>query len=87
MLGFQERVTMKRIKIKLTTVEEDAFNVLHRHPFASDIWAFWRKVAAERGLDHGSIMQLNGTVTALPTGHGLEWCHPMPLKCKSRPEI
>lgn len=53
----------------------------------NDTWIFWNKVCRARALDSASL--LSGLVpdqfSALPLGHTLHWCYPMPLRCKKSP--
>lgn len=72
---------MKRTTIVLT--KDETFALDHLRLDVGDAWTFWKKVAAFRSLDPATIIvRDDGKISALPIGHGLAWCHPIPLQCK-----
>ncbi len=74
--------SIHRVTFTLTPRERDEFEALR--PIQGEAWKLWQKVATKRGQDYRSIMVDNGKITALPAGHGLPWCYPMPVKCKRK---
>ena len=77
---------MKRNSYYLDKFEIDKFNRLL--PKDGEAYAFWRSVAHDRGLDYRTIISMPNRwdeFTALPLGHGKEWCWPMPAKCRNPP--
>jgi hypothetical protein len=49
---------------------------------------FWREVALARGLDYRTIIGNPSDLdsfTAMPDGHGRDWCWPDTLKCTRSP--
>ena len=72
----------------LTTEEKDRRRNLPARIGAA--FAFWEEVARARNLDYRTIMtdmESMGYVrfTGLPLGHGMHWCWPRPLKCRTDP--
>lgn len=74
-----------RQRFELTHEEMLSFQRLR--PLAGVAKAFWRRIAAARDLDPGSILSTAPKFSGLPLGHNLHWCWPIPLKCEKRPEI
>lgn len=72
-----------RTKHQLTPVELGKFNWLR--PIQGEALAFWEQVAKVRNLDPKSIVSNGQNFTALPVGHGKQFCFPVPLKCKKKP--
>lgn len=75
-----------RQRIQLTSAEFSQYDRLPPVPGAA--FAFWREVAAARGLDPATVFSYDGTMQnmkGLPLGHGKPWCWPSNLKCKRRP--
>lgn len=75
-----------RQSFKLSEVELKQHKRLIKAPFPGEAWRFWKRVAAARGVDHGSIISRGEYFTALPIGHGKAWCFPIPLKCSKKPK-
>jgi hypothetical protein len=53
-----------------------------------EIQRFWWSVGRARGIDHATIIGVEGdpaAFTGLPWGHGKAWCWPMRLKCRHPP--
>jgi hypothetical protein len=71
-----------RGQIRLSSEETAAFNRIP--PLQGEAWNFWKRVAVLRKLDADTLLWENGVVTALPLGHGKQWCYPLPLKCRKR---
>lgn len=72
---------MIRNSYALTDKEAKKFRSLP--PEEGHAWAFWGDVAHSRGLDPYSIIgdTRDGTkFTAMPYGHGKDWCFPLPIK-------
>jgi hypothetical protein len=70
----------------LTAIELKQFQGLRRiwPPSPGPAMEFWAKVAVARNLDPKSVISEGATFTALPEGHGMPWCYPMPLKCSKK---
>ena len=81
---------MKREKFKLNDEEIREFKALY--PDHKVAFEFWKAVAERRGIDYKSIIgiistnNINTSFTALPLGHGMDWCYPSPLKCSFVPK-
>ena len=73
-----------RQKFELDSRERDQFERLR--PIQGEAIAFWSRVAKRRELDPESVISAGYNFTALPTGHGKQWCYPIPLKCKKKPQ-
>jgi len=75
----------------LTPIELSRFYRIR--PFQNEALGFWSWVARSRGLDPKTVISESTgqpgarqiRFTALPLGHGKEWCFPLPLKCKKKP--
>lgn len=87
------RPPLKRRTYRLTPHEAAELAVLSpkrgHWPAANGVFQFWRSVAAARGLDPATMIGCPNdrqAFTALPLGHGVHWCWPMPLKCETRPD-
>lgn len=80
----------ERVKVELTSEETRRLERLR--PTVGVAWQFWEDVAKERGLDFQSLvveMKYLGkgetaieSITALPLGHGKDWCYPFDIKSK-----
>ena len=71
----------------LTPEERRKFKRLK--PVEDVAYEFWQEVAWARGLDYETILTtLNDPCrfSALPLGHGKDWCWPIALKCPCPPE-
>ena len=76
---------MKRVQVHLTKAERQELRRLPKEPEVA--FNFWRRIAAEQGLDPATILlEQDYTTTGLPLGHGKHWCWPYPLVCKDSPE-
>lgn len=76
-----------RQPIQLTKEEEAklaTFVGTPRMQEAPHVWDFWKLVAFKRGLDYSTIISRNGKITALPMGHGEDWCYPESIKCQHK---
>jgi hypothetical protein len=77
---------MLRNSYSLTDKETKKFSALPQEE--GHAWEFWATVARQRGLDPYSIIgdaEGDGTrFSAMPYGHGKDWCWPMPLKCQRK---
>lgn len=72
---------MLRNSYSLTDKEVKRFYALH--PEEGYAWEFWADVGRSRGLDPYSIIgdiEDREIFTAMPYGHGKDWCYPMPIK-------
>jgi len=65
---------LKRVTIALDPQERAEFAQLRGVPGAA--YSFWKRVCGCRGLDYATLIMF----TALPLGHGRQWCWPMPLQ-------
>ena len=69
---------------ELTPAEFGQFRWLEPEPGVAI--EFWAKVAKARGLDYTTIVSDGKTFTAMPLGHGKQFCWPLKLKCSKRPK-
>ena len=72
-----------RQSFQLTPQEQKRFRRLK--PVEGEAMSFWQRAAHVRGMDPETVISNGRGFTALPYGHGKQWCYPIPLKCKRRP--
>lgn len=81
------RSKLTRKTYDLTAEETAEFRRLRDFPGVG--LAFWRRVAATRGLDPETVITVGREplkFTALPVGHGKWWCWPSALECRHKPQ-
>ena len=71
-----------REKHELTPIEFAKFKRLQ--PYQGEAVSFWKWIARQRNLDPKSLLTDGKFFTGLPVGHKVDWCFPIPIKCKKK---